>query len=61
MKNKFKQRIKLLKFISIFFLITGLVLLIYMVVIEDEPGAVPILMISVGGLIYYFSDKKVKE
>jgi hypothetical protein len=43
-----------LKLSSVVILILGLVLLVYMVLIEDEPGALPLLLVLIGalGLIY---------
>lgn len=35
--------------LSIFLLTLGIVLLIYMIVVEDEPGAVPLALIVAGG------------
>ncbi|WP_216746148.1 hypothetical protein [Paucihalobacter ruber] len=46
-----KNRLKLLFAVI---LILGLVLLVYMILIEDEPGALPLLLALIGalGLIY---------
>lgn len=41
-----------MKIISFLLLITGLILLIYMILIEDEPGAVPLLMILAGTSVF---------
>lgn len=46
---------------KIFALITiaiGLALMIYMITIEDEPGAIPLLMIIVGAVWYFFARAK---
>ncbi len=46
---------------KIFALITvtiGVALLIYMVTVEDEPGALPLMTIIIGAVWYYFSRAK---
>lgn len=46
---------------KIFALITvtvGLALMIYMITVEDEPGAVPLLMIITGAVWYFFARKQ---
>lgn len=39
---------KLLKIIAVVILVTGLALLPYMIVVEDEPGALPLALIAIG-------------
>lgn len=46
---------------KIFALITvtvGLALMIYMITVEDEPGALPLLMIIIGAVWYFFARTK---
>ncbi|MFA7419283.1 MAG: hypothetical protein WCZ90_06305 [Melioribacteraceae bacterium] len=46
---------------KIFALITvaiGLALMIFMITVEDEPGALPLLMIIIGAVWYYFARRK---
>ena len=46
---------------KIFALITvtiGFALMIYMIIVEDEPGAVPLLMIITGAVWYFFARKQ---
>lgn len=48
---------------KIFALITltiGLALLIYMITVEDEPGALPLLMIIIGAVWYFIIRAKMK-
>jgi len=57
---------KRLKYREIFFISTillGTVLLIYMVVVEDEPGALPLLLIIIGivGLIINRLNKNIRK
>lgn len=44
-------------------LVLGLILLIYMVTVEDEPGALPLLLIvsGVAGLIWNHLTSKLKK
>ena len=48
MKKEIPKRISILKTASIIVLIVGLLLLVYMVRVEDEPGALPLFFILVG-------------
>lgn len=48
MKKEIPKRISILKTASIIVLIVGLLLLFYMVSVEDEPGALPLFLILVG-------------
>jgi len=41
-----KQRT--LHLLSILAIITGILLLVYMIVVEDEPGAIPLMLITLG-------------
>jgi len=54
MKNKNIQKQKIYKFISFLTMLLGLLLMIYMIKVEDEPGALPLLLIilGAGGLIF---------
>jgi len=57
---------KRLKYREIFFISTillGTVLLIYMVVVEDEPGTLPLLLIIIGivGLIINRLNKNIRK
>lgn len=48
---------------KIFAMITlaiGLALMIFMITVEDEPGALPLLMIIIGAVWFYILRAKVK-
>ena len=49
------------KSISIIMIIAGLILQAWMIVIEDEPGAVPLLMIATGTIWYGLISRKEKD
>lgn len=55
--NKFQTQ----KIIALFVAIIGLVLLVFMIVIEDEPGAIPLGMILVGSIWFILINKKLKS
>lgn len=42
------------KIIALLTLIIGFTLLIYMITFEDEPGALPLLMIIIGASWYFY-------
>jgi len=48
MKTDIPQKLKTHNFISILIIAIGFILLIYMITVEDEPGALPLLLIVVG-------------
>lgn len=39
----------------------GVILLIYMILVEDEPGAVPLIMIFIGLAWYFISRSRFKS
>lgn len=55
--NKFQTQ----KIIALFVAIIGLVLLVFMIVIEDEPGAIPLGMILIGSIWFILINKKLKS
>lgn len=55
--NKFQIQ----KIIALFVAIIGLVLLVFMIVIEDEPGAIPLGMILIGSIWFILINKKLKS
>lgn len=62
MKNTTKLKLKLSRILSTLITLIGFFLLIYMIKIEGEPGALPILLIIFGGvwlLINRYQLKKV--
>lgn len=50
MKNKNIQKQKIYKFISFLTMLLGFLLMIYMIKVEDEPGALPLLLIIIGAV-----------
>ena len=56
MKTEQDNKLKTQKIISMIITFLGIILLIYMITVEDEPGAIPLLMI-VGGTVWFFITK----
>jgi len=60
MNTKQNNKLKLQKIISVLVTLLGIILLIYMITIEDEPGAIPLLMIVTGSGWYFITKSKLK-
>ena len=55
------KKLKLLRFISIVSTLIGIVLLIFMIKYEDEPGAMPLILILVGLVGIYMTQARIKQ
>ena len=53
--NTDHKKINLQKITSLLILALGIVLLAFMIIVEDEPGAVPLFMILLGGGGYFYT------
>jgi|AntRauTorcE11898_2_1112593.scaffolds.fasta_scaffold07308_3 hypothetical protein len=51
---------KIQSLLSVFVIVAGLLLMTYMVVVEDEPGAIPLLLIALGTLSYLYNRTRGK-
>lgn len=54
MTNDSTKTIPIRSVMAICAIITGLILLTYMIVAEDEPGAIPLILIVSGILLYLY-------
>lgn len=61
MTSERTQKLKLQKISSIVIIMLGISLLSYMVVVEDEPGAIPLLMIVTGTGWYFITRTRIKS
>lgn len=52
------DKLNLKKLASVVLIAIGIILLIYMVTYEDEPGALPLFLILFGIIGFYFTKKK---
>ncbi len=55
------QSYRIQRIISIVIILLGLVLLAFMVIVEDEPGALPLLLIIIGTAWLLFIQKKIRK
>jgi len=55
------KKLILLRFISIGSTLIGIVLLIFMIKYEDEPGAIPLILILVGLVGIYMTQARIKQ
>lgn len=53
------KKLKMHKLLSIITTVIGIALLVLMIVIEDEPGAIPLAIIVTGTGWYYFTRSKI--
>ena len=61
-KEKQPQNLKIYTALSILTLLLGIALLIYMVTVEDEPGALPLFLILAGtGWYLYLRNMKKRQ
>lgn len=61
MKKKISKKLKMNRILSIIVLIFGLVLLTYMIVIESEPGALPLFMLITGAIWFAINQMNIKK
>jgi hypothetical protein len=61
MTSERTQKLKLQKIFSIVIILMGIALLSYMVAVEDEPGAIPLLMILTGTGWYFITRSRIKS
>lgn len=55
------EKLKLYKLLSVLTIVIGTVLLIYMIVVESEPGALPLLMIIMGTGWYFITRTRIRS
>ena len=60
MKTEQDNKLKLQKIISVLITLLGIILLVYMITVEDEPGALPLLMIVTGSGWYFITKSRLK-
>lgn len=61
MKNEISQSLKISRVFSIITIVLGLILLIYMIKVEDEPGALPLFLILVGTVWFFVNRGRIKR
>lgn len=48
------------KALSIFIILLGTVLLVYMIKVEDEPGALPLILVIIGVVLFFITRYQIK-
>lgn len=61
MKKELSQKLKINKNLSVLTILIGTMLLIYMVIVEDEPGAVPLFLILTGVVWSFITRYHIKK
>jgi hypothetical protein len=61
MKKEISQNLKRGKILSILIILLGTILLIYMITIEDEPGALPLFLIVVGTVLLIINRYQINK
>lgn len=61
MKKEISQKLKLYRILSILTILLGLILIVYMIKVEDEPGALPLLIIITGAIWFIVNQIKIKK
>ncbi|RNI36677.1 hypothetical protein EFY79_10130 [Hanamia caeni] len=61
MKSEIILKSKMSKMLSLLTVVLGIVLLIYMIMVEDEPGALPLLLIVTGVVWFIISRNQIKK
>lgn len=55
------KKLKLHRLISILITIAGIALLAFMVIVEDEPGAIPLLLIIIGTGWFFVTRSRMRS
>lgn len=55
------EKLKMHRWISILITSIGVVLMVFMVIVEDEPGALPLLLIVIGTGWYFITRSRMKS
>ncbi|MDT7828022.1 hypothetical protein RQM65_05010 [Pricia sp. S334] len=61
MAKEIGQKIKLGRVLSVLTILVGTALLIYMITVEDEPGALPLILIMIGIVWFVINRYRIKK
>lgn len=61
MKTEKSQKLKMQTMLSVLLIVIGTLLLVYMIVVESEPGAIPLILILLGVGWYFILRYKVRS
>lgn len=60
MKTDSTKKLKMHSLLSVLTMIIGVALMIFMIVVEDEPGAIPLLLIVAGTAWYFITRYRIR-
>jgi hypothetical protein len=61
MKKEISQKLQTNKILSGLTISIGTILLLYMVIVEDEPGALPLFLILAGTVWFFINHHQIKK
>lgn len=61
MKSRIRQKFKINRILSGIMILLGTTLMIYMIKVEDEPGALPLLLIILGTAWFFINQYRLKK
>ena len=61
MKSDINRKFKMHTLLSVLTTVIGIVLLIFMITVESEPGAIPLLLIATGASWYFITRHKIRS
>lgn len=61
MKNNITAKLRIYKFTSIIVLLLGALLITYMIIIENELGAIPLIMFTIGIIWFVINEIRIKK
>lgn len=61
MEPEISKNLKLFRIVAMVITILGVALLTYMITVEDEPGAIPLLLTLAGIVSFFMIQKKIKS
>lgn len=60
MKTDLHKKLKIQSLLSVLLAVIGIVLMTFMIIVESEPGALPLLLILVGAGWYFITKFKIE-
>ncbi len=61
METNHSKKLKMHKLLSLLTIFFGLALVTFMIIVEDEPGALPLALIVIGTGWYFFTRSKLRS
>lgn len=61
MKSEIHKKLKVQSLLSVLITVIGIVLLTFMIIVESEPGAIPLLLIALGTGCYFITRFRIRS